>query len=455
MWAILSLSIGLRLPLIVLHALDDGGSASFHGGMASASAEPPLRPSVVIVGAGFGGLTAARKLASVPVDVTVVDRHNYHLFQPLLYQVATAALSPADIAWPIRRIVRRQGNTRVLLGDVAGIDMGQRAVLIGDRRLPYDYLVVATGVRHAYFGHDDWERVAPGLKTIEEATAIRRRLLMAFERAETEPDPAERDRLLTIVIVGAGPTGVEFAGAIAELAKRALAADFSNIDPRESRIVLVEAGPRVLPAFPERLSAFAERSLRRLGVEVRLEQPITECDGDGVTLAGQRIAARTILWAAGVAASPAARWLGADHDHAGRVRVAPDLSVPDNPNVFVIGDTALVAEAAGGPLPGIAPVAKQQGAYVARVIRAEVAGKPRPAPFRYRSAGNLATVGRTSAVIDFGKLRLTGWLAWWIWGLAHIFFLIGIRNRLIVAIQWLWSYATFERGARLIIGDEP
>jgi NADH dehydrogenase len=414
----------------------------------------PRRPRVVIVGAGFGGLAAAKGLARAPVDVTVVDRRNYHLFQPMLYQVATAGLSPAEIAWPIRSILRDQKNTRVLLGRVTAIDVAGRAVTLGERRLPYDILVLATGARHAYFGHDDWERFAPGLKTIDDATEIRRRILLAFEYAEMSDDARERERLLTFVIVGGGPTGVELAGMLAELAKKALAADFRRIDSRATRVLLVEAGPRILPSFPERLSAKAQRALRRLGVEVVLGRPVTAVDAAGVEIDGERIAAATVLWAAGVAASSVGKWLDVERDRAGRIKVAPDMTVPGHPEIFALGDTALALGRDGAPLPGVAPVAKQQGKYVARVIRARLAGRPAPPPFRYVDVGNLATVGRRAAVIDFGFLRLSGWLAWWIWGLVHIYFLIGMRNRLIVAIQWLWSYLTFQRGARLITGPE-
>jgi NADH:quinone reductase (non-electrogenic) len=419
----------------------------------ASSAERRL-PRVVIVGAGFGGLAAASGLARAKADVTVIDRHNYHLFQPLLYQVATAALSPAEIAWPIRNILRDQKNTRVLLGRVTGIDVAGRAVLMGERRVPYDTLVLATGARHAYFGHDDWEAVAPGLKKIDDATAIRRRILLAFEHAEIAEDALARERLLTFVIVGGGPTGVELAGTLAELARKALAADFRHIDSRETRVILAEAGPRVLSAFPARLSAVAARALERLGVETVLGHPVTAVDAEGVEIDGKRIRAATVLWAAGVAASPAGKWLGAERDGAGRIKVAPDLSVPGHPEIFAVGDTVLALDAKGAPLPGVAPVAKQQGSYVARVIRARLAGRPAPKPFRYFNAGNLATIGRRAAVADFGFLRVSGWLAWWMWGLVHIYFLIGMRNRLIVAIHWLWSYLTFQRGARLITGSD-
>ena len=405
--------------------------------------------------AGFGGLSLAKGLAGAAVDVTLIDRRNYHLFQPLLYQVATAGLSPADIASPIRSIVGHQENTSVVLGRVTGVDAERREVLLNDRRIGYDYLVLATGARHGYFGHDDWERFAPGLKKIDDATGIRRRILTAFENAETTDDPAERRKLLNFVIVGGGPTGVEMAGAIAELARRALVRDFRRIDPRQARVILVEGGPRVLSSFPEALSAAARRSLERLGVEVRTGTPVSECDGDGVVVGGERIAARTVLWAAGVAASPAAKWLGTAHDRVGRVKVAADLSVSGLPNVFAIGDTALAFDVDGRALPGVAPVAKQQGKYLARLIRARVAKNPAPAPFRYRDYGNLATIGRKFAVADFGFLTLSGFSAWALWSSAHVFFLIGFRNRLVVALSWMWSYVTFQRGARLITGSEP
>jgi len=410
------------------------------------------QPRVVIVGAGFAGLSAAKALAGAPVDVTVVDRRNYHLFQPLLYQVATAALSPADIATPIRGILRKQRNTTILLARVTGIDVAARIVETDGRQIPYDTLLVATGARHAYFGRDEWEGVAPGLKKIEDATDIRRKILIAFERAETSDDQAERRRLLNFVIIGAGATGVELAGAIAELGRKALASDFRNIDPRETRVVLVEAGPRVLPAFPERLSATAKRALETLGVEVRLGKPVTGCDEGGIIVDGERIEARTILWAAGVAASPAAKWLSAEKDRADRVIVGPDLTLPGHPEIFVLGDTALVPDAAGKPLPGIAPVAKQQGFYAARLIRARLAGKALPA-FRYRHLGSMATIGRKVAVADFGRVTMSGRIAWLLWGVVHVCFLIGFRNRLAVLLDWLWAYVTFQRGSRLITGS--
>jgi NADH dehydrogenase len=419
--------------------------------MAQMGASPARR--VVIVGAGFGGLWVAKTLATAPVEVIVIDRENYHLFQPLLYQVATAGLSPADIAAPIRGIVGQYRNVTVLLGTVDGIDSERHTVTIeGGRRVPYDYLVLATGARHAYFGHDDWEPFAPGLKRIEDATEIRRRILLAFELAESETDDTERRRLMNLVVVGGGPTGVELAGAIAELASRALAADFRHIDPRAARIILVEAGPRVLATMPADLSEDAKKRLERLGVEVRLGAPVTAVDAEGVTTANERIEARTVIWAAGVAASPAGVWLNAECDRVGRVKVAADLSLPGHPEIFVIGDTALALDAGGKPLPGVAPVAKQQGAYVGKLIAALVAGARAPAPFRYRDYGNLATIGRKAAVIDFGWIHLRGFVAWLIWTLAHVYYLIGFRNRLIVALSWLWAYFTFQRGARLIVG---
>jgi len=415
---------------------------------------PDPRAHIVIVGGGFGGLTAALALRNVPVRVTLIDRRNYHLFQPLLYQVATAGLSPADIASPIRGILRKQRNTTVLLGKVTGIDVAGKAVLSDERWVTYDQLVIATGARHAYFNHDEWECFAPGLKKIDDATDIRSRILVAFERAENSTDDRERRRLLTFVIVGGGPTGVEMAGAIAELARRALSTDFRNIDPRSARVVLIDSGPRVLAAFPETLSAAAKRALERLGVEVVLGTRVSRCSLDGVIVGNAEIEADTIIWAAGVMASPAAKWLGAEQDRAGRVVVECDLTLIGHPEIFVIGDTALSKAANGKPLPGIAPVAKQQGAYVARVIAARVGGRPAPAPFRYRHLGTMATIGRKSAVADFGRVRLSGFIAWLLWGIVHIYFLVGFRNRLAVLVGWLWAYLTFERGARLITGHD-
>lgn len=411
------------------------------------------RHRVVVAGAGFGGLTLTRALARDDVDVTLVDKRNYHLFQPLLYQVATAGLSPADIAAPIRSILSRQRNAQVLLGRVTGVDVQGRALLLGEQRVPYDTLVLATGARHAYFGRDEWEPFAPGLKKIEDATRIRRDVLLAFERAEAATGDAEQRALLTFVVIGGGPTGVEMAGAIAELARKALAADFRRIDPALARVILIEGGPRLLAAFPESLSNAARAALERLGVEVRLGAAVTACDAEGVHVGGARIAARSIIWAAGVASSPAAKWLDCPRDRVGRALVAPDLSAPGHPEIFVIGDAAAIAQADGTPVPGIAPAAKQEGLYVARVIRARLGGRKAPPPFRYRHLGDLATIGRGAAVADFGFVRLSGRLAWWLWGGVHIFFLIGFRNRVAVALDWLWSYLTFQRGARLITGD--
>jgi len=404
---------------------------------------------VIIVGAGFGGLAVAKGLARLPAEITLIDRQNHHLFQPLLYQVATAGLSPADIAWPIRRLVRSQRNARVLLGEVTGVDPLRKVVRLGGRPMAYDWLVIATGASHGYFGHEDWAEHAPGLKDLDDATRIRRQLLLAFERAEMASSPELCARLLTIAIVGGGPTGVEMAGAVAELARRALAADFREIDPRQTRVLLLEAGPRLLPSFPEELSRYTEAALRRLGVEVRLGKAVTRCGADGVTLGDEVIEAGTIIWAAGVTASPAARWLGIAGDRAGRVPVGPDLRPAGLDDVYVIGDTAIVR---GAPLPGIAPVAKQQGAYVAHAIQARVLGSQEPPPFVYRDRGLLATIGRRAAVISYRRMRLKGRLAWWLWGAAHIYFLVSLRNRLIVVTQWLWSYLAFERGARLITG---
>lgn len=409
------------------------------------------RPRVVIVGGGFGGLSAAKGLAGQPFDITLIDRNNHHLFQPLLYQVATAALSPADIASPIRGILRGQQNAKVILAEVSGVDVMLRHVLADGRRIPYDILILATGAREAYFGHDNWAVFAPGLKTIDDATYLRRRILLAFEKAEAENDQDERRRLMTFVVVGGGPTGVEMAGAIAELAKRALASDFRSIDPRCAQIILIEAAPRVLAPFDESLSDAARRSLETLGVEVRLGAAVSECSCDGVHAGGKFIPTRTIIWAAGVMASPAGRWLGAETDGAGRVKVRADLSVPRHPGVFVIGDTAAVSAIDGTPLPGVAPVAKQQGQYIARALIARHSGRA-VEPFLYRDFGSLATIGRKRAVAQFGKLRISGFAAWLLWSLAHVYFLIGFRNRFIVALNWAWSYITFQRGSRLITG---
>lgn len=416
------------------------------------------RPVVVIVGAGFGGLAAVRALADEAVDIVLVDQRNHHLFQPLLYQVATAWLSPADIAAPVRSVFARQQNTIVLLGKVIAVDTAARAVRIDtglrQENLNYDYLIVATGARHDYFGNDQWEAFAPGLKTIEDAIAIRERLLMAFEMAEMSTDAAERDANLTIVVVGGGATGVEMAGSIAELAKAALVRDFRRIDPRQARILLVEAGPRLLPSFPDDLSAAARRSLEKLGVSVRLNARVMSCEAGSVIVGNERIAAATVVWAAGVKASPAATWLEVSADRVGRTLVNADFSAPGHPDVFVIGDTASLTDAAGRLVPGVAPAAKQAGQYVASVIAAKVHGKTAPPPFRYRDMGNLATIGRRAAVVDFGWISLRGPIAWWLWGIVHIFFLIDFRSRVTVSINWLWSFLTYKRGARLITGNK-
>lgn len=409
----------------------------------------------VVVGGGFGGFEAARLLARKGCDVTLIDRRNHHLFQPLLYQVATAALSTSEVAWPIRHLVRRQANIRTLLATVTGIDTDNRLVLTADGgAVPYDSLVLATGARHAYFGHDEWEQYAPGLKTLEDATAIRRKLLLAFEQAERCSDPAERAALMTFAIIGGGPTGVELAGAIAELARSDLPGEFRSIRPQEARVVLVEAGPRILGNFVEPLSDYARRALEGLGVEIILGQPVTAVDETGIIYGGQRLAACTVLWAAGVQASPAAHWLGVEADRAGRIKVNPDLSVPGHADIFAIGDTALAFRPDGRPVPGVGDAAKQGGRHAARVILARLAGEPSPGPFRYAHAGDLATIGKRAAVIDFGWIRLTGWVAWWAWGLAHIYFLIGLKNRLFVALSWLWIYLTGQRSARLITQGE-
>ena len=414
---------------------------------------PGRPPHVVIVGAGFAGLAAAKRLGRAPAEVTVIDRRNHHLFQPLLYQVATAALSPADIAAPIRATLRPYRNIEVLLDEVTAIDTAARRVIAkytGARS--YDFLIVATGSEYAYFGHEHWPRFAPGLKSIEDATAIRRRLLLAFERAESIRDPALRQRLLTFVLVGGGPTGVEMAGAIAELAKATLARDFRHIDPKSARILLVEAGPRLLPAFSEKLSAYARSALARMGVDVRLEAMIEHIDEEGVIARGERIPAATVIWSAGVRATPVGQWLGVETARNGTVRVEPDLSVPELPEVFVPGDAAQLPGPDGTPLPGLAAVAEQQGRYLGALIAARVEGRADPGPFRYRNWGTMATIGRSAAVADLGTVQLTGHIAWLLWGLVHIYLLIGFRNRLAVFVNWMWSWLTYGRGARLITG---
>ncbi|MBV9692031.1 MAG: NAD(P)/FAD-dependent oxidoreductase [Ktedonobacteraceae bacterium] len=405
-------------------------------------------PHVVIIGAGFGGLQAAKALRNVPVRVTVIDRTNYHLFQPLLYQVATAALSPADICSPIRHILKWQENTRVIMAEVTDIDTQQQRVYMHERSIDYDYLIVATGARENYFGHTAWQALAPGLKTIEDATAIRRSILLAFELAEQETDPQRIRELLTFIVVGAGPTGVELAGAIAEVAHHALKSEFRHIDPSMARILLVELGPRILPSFPESLAQRASKELTHLGVEVRTNAPVSDIDEDGVVILEDHIAAKTVLWTAGVLASPAGQWLGAEVDRAGRVEVEQNLSLPNVPNVFVIGDTARVMQN-DKPLPGVAPVAMQQGRHVASVIAHHIAGKQHQ-PFHYLDKGSLATVGRAYAIVDLGKLRMAGFIAWLLWLAVHIVYLIDFRNRVLVMLQWAWAYFTWQRGARLI-----
>lgn len=414
---------------------------------------PANAQHVVILGGGFGGLWATRALASAPVRVTLVDRTNHHLFQPLLYQVALAGLSAPDIAAPLRQILRRQRNVTVRMDEARAIDPEQRRVELAGGSLDYDWLVVATGARHSYFGHDEWSGDAPGLKTLGDALRIRRRMLAAFEAAERETDPVRQAHWLEFVIIGGGPTGVELAGTLAEIARHTLPREFRNCDPGRARIHLVEAGPRVLASMPPELSERARRQLERLGVEVHTGAAVTRIDADGVDIGARRIDARTVLWAAGVAASPLGASLGVERDRAGRIAVGPDLSLPGHPDVFVIGDLANVVQD-GKPVPGVAPAAKQMGAHVAKVIRARIAGRPMRA-FRYRDYGNLATIGRMAAVVDLRGLRFSGAPAWLFWLVAHIFFLIGFRNRLVVMAEWIWSYFTYQRHARIIIDRDP
>jgi NADH:quinone reductase (non-electrogenic) len=412
------------------------------------------RPEVVIVGGGFGGLYTARALRRALVHVTIVDRRNHHLFQPLLYQVATAALNPADIAAPIRSVFRGWSNVSVLLAEAVAVDLQAKTLVLADGTLPYDYLVLATGATHSYFGHEEWAPFAPGLKSIEDALEIRRRVLLAYEMAERERDPERRGEWLTFVIIGGGPTGVELAGALAEISRQALSREFQHIDPSHARIILIEGVARVLPSYPEDLSAKAQQQLERLGVDVRTGARVTGIDATGVTLGHERIPARTIVWAAGVAASPLAASVGAARDRAGRVRVDPTLAVPGHDDVFVIGDLAAV-EQDGHLVPGVAPAAIQMGRHVARQIRRTLAGQPRQ-PFRYRDKGSFATIGRGKAVGELvGGVKLSGFLAWVAWLAIHIFFLIGFRNRVLVLFQWAYSYVTFRRGARLITGAPP
>jgi len=412
----------------------------------------PPRLRVVVIGGGFAGLWCTRGLAAASVDVTLVDRANHHLFQPLLYQVATAGLSAGDIAAPLRHILRRQNNVTVRWGEVRRIDVGARRIELDDgASLAYDVLVVASGATHAYFGHDEWAPHAPGLKTLDDAVELRRRILLAFEHAENAPDEEERRRWLTFAIVGGGPTGVELAGTLAEIARHTLKSEFRRIDPASARVQLIEAGPRVLAAFPEDLSTKAEAHLRALGVEVLTGSPVEAIDGTGYVRGGTRVDARTLVWAAGVAASPLGAMLGSSLDRSGRVQVQPDLTVPGHPEIFVAGDLAACRRPDGRPVPGVAPAAKQMGTHVARVIAARLAGRA-STPFVYRDYGNLATIGRMAAVVDLGKARFSGLPAWWFWLAAHLFFLIGFRNRLIVLLNWAWAYWTYQRHARVVFG---
>jgi len=409
-----------------------------------------MKKRIVIIGAGFAGLAATRALRKADADIILIDRRNHHVFQPLLYQVATAALSPAQIAQPIRAIMRRQKNCTVMLGDVTGIDKERRRVLGEQGELAYDDLIIATGATHTYFGNDAWAPHAPGLKSIEDATLLRQRILSAFERAEACTDAAERKAWLTFVIVGGGPTGVEMAGAIAELARHTLRDDFRRIDPAHARILLVEGADRLLKAFPPRLSARALKDLTRLGVEVQTEKTIQDCTAQEVRLNEEVVPVRTVIWAAGVKASPAAQWLGVESDRAGRVPVQPDLSLKDHPEIFVIGDTAAIVDAEGVPVPGLAPAAVQQGKYAAATLMARLRGTTPLPPFRYRNYGTMATIGRGLAIADFGWVTCAGFPAWCLWGAIHLMPLVGFRNRLVVACDWLWSYFTHERGVRLI-----
>jgi NADH dehydrogenase len=418
-----------------------------------AAATHAQRPRVVIVGAGFGGLEAARSLARAAADVVVIDAKNHHTFQPLLYQVATAALSPAAIAWPIRNLLKGQANVQVLMTRGISVDAGARQVITEGGPIDYDQLVIAAGAAHSYFGHDAWEASAPGLKTLEDALDIRRRILSAFERAELAGPAEAPPECTTFVVVGGGPTGVELAGAIAEIARDALKSEFHHIDPAASRIVLVEAGPRILPTFPDGLAADAARRLVRYGVDVMTGAKVVDIDATGVTLEGGRIDAATVLWAAGVRAGAFTAGLPGEHDRAGRARVAADLSLPGHPDIFVIGDGAAPTSADGAPIPGTAPAAKQMGIYVGEVIARRLSGRPPPPPFHYRHAGDLATVGRGAAVVKLGPLELTGFPGWLFWGFIHIYFLIGLRARFFVALDWLWSFVTYHRGARLITGS--
>jgi NADH dehydrogenase len=416
------------------------------------AAGSPTPPHVVILGGGFAGIYAAKRLGNAPVRVSVIDRRNHHLFQPMLYQVATAALSTSDIASPIRSILRRKQNAEVILGEVVSIDTSGRSVQLADGSVVhYDYLVVGLGARHSYFGHEEWETLAPGLKDADDALEIKRRVLLAFERAERESDPVRRQADLTFVVVGGGPTGVEIAGALAEIRRYALLRDFRHIDSREATVILLEGGPRILPAYPPALSVKAKRTLRNLGVDVREQTLVTGIDPESVEAAGWRIPTRTVVWAAGNEVSPVLHTLGVPQDRQGRVIVDDACTIPDHREVFVLGDAALFTQD-GNPLPGICPVAIQQGEYAARMIKDDLKGRARK-PFRYRDKGQLAVIGRGRAVADLRRLQLSGFVAWLIWVFVHIFFLIGFRNRFIVLFEWAWSYVTYQRGARVITGE--
>ncbi|MCW0389386.1 NADH dehydrogenase-like protein YjlD [Xanthomonas sacchari] len=413
-------------------------------------------PHLIVVGGGFAGLWATRALARTPLRITLIDRRNHHLFQPLLYQVATAGLSAPDIAAPLRQILRHQDNVEVRLGEVVDIDKQARQVRLADgQALAYDYLLVATGATHAYFGHDDWAAHAPGLKTLDDALQLRRHLLLAFERAEAETDPAARAAWLSFAIVGGGPTGVELAGTLAEIARHTLKHEFRHIDPAEARVRLIEAGPRVLSSFPEHLSAKAQKQLEKLGVEVLTGVPVADIDAHGYRIGDAFVPARTVVWAAGVAASPLAKTLQTPLDRSGRVQVQPDLSVPGHPELFVAGDLAALQQADGRPVPGVAPAAKQMGRHVADTLRRRLRGDTASVPFRYADYGNLATIGRMAAIVHLGRLQLSGVLAWWFWLAAHVFFLIGFRNRVVVLLNWAWAYWSYQRAARIILGDPP
>ncbi len=419
------------------------------------TSESTMRPHVIIIGGGFGGLAAARELRNAPVRITVIDRNNHHTFQPLLYQVAMAGLAPSDITVPIRWRLRNQANTTVLLGDVTSVDVDGRTVMVdATHAIPYDFLIIASGARHAYFGHDEWEAFAPGLKDIEDAYRIRQRFLLAFENAERTVDPAERAAYLTFVVVGAGPTGVELAGTIPDIAKRSFVKDFRNIDTRTTRVLLVEAGARILSTFPDDLSAAAQRDLVELGVEVRLGTPVTRIERDAVWIGEERIATHSVFWAAGNVASPLGRMLNAPTDRAGRVKVTPDLSVPGHPELFVVGDLCYIERADGRPIPSVAPSANQTGTHAARMIRQTLATQPRTA-FKYFHKGDLATIGRHKAVAAFGRLHFNGYFTWFLWLFVHLMYLVGFRNRVSVLLQWAWAYVTYQPGVRLISGHTP